>query len=164
MDRERLYEQIEARVDAMVAAGAADEVRAADAAGASATARKALGFEQLLAGDVEGMKRATRRYARRQLTWLRKLPDVLALDATAQDADALGSRDTGRVHFEKWQALGNDYLVFQARALHAGGGQAPVRPALRAGRRRRPGAQRADRSPASSPGCASTTPTAARRS
>ena len=38
----------------MVAAGAADEVRAADAAGASATARKALGFEQLLAGDVDG--------------------------------------------------------------------------------------------------------------
>ncbi len=91
MDRERLYEQIDARVDAMVAAGAADEVRAADAAGAGPTARKALGFEHLLAGDVDGMKQATRRYARRQLTWLRKLPDVLDLDATDADPDALAA-------------------------------------------------------------------------
>ena len=46
MDRERLYKRIEARVDAMVAAGVEEEVRRADAAGASATARKALGFEE----------------------------------------------------------------------------------------------------------------------
>ena len=59
MDREALYARIDARVDAMVAAGAAEEVRAAAAAGASATARKALGFEELLAGDVEAMKHAT---------------------------------------------------------------------------------------------------------
>jgi tRNA dimethylallyltransferase len=70
----------------MVAAGAADEVRHADAAGASPTARKALGFEQLLTGDVEAMKRETRRYARRQLTWLRKLPGVHLLDVTGRDA------------------------------------------------------------------------------
>ena len=36
----------------------------------------ALGFEELLAGDVEAMKTRTRRYAKRQLTWLRKLPGV----------------------------------------------------------------------------------------
>ena len=48
MDRDELYERIDARVDAMVAAGAADEVRRADAAGASHTARDALGFEELL--------------------------------------------------------------------------------------------------------------------
>ena len=53
-DRDELYARIDARVDAMVAAGAADEVRAADAAGASRTARAALGFAELLAGDVEG--------------------------------------------------------------------------------------------------------------
>ena len=61
------------RVEEMVAAGAADEVRRANAAGASITARKALGFNELLAGDVEAMKRRTRNYARRQLTWMRKL-------------------------------------------------------------------------------------------
>jgi tRNA dimethylallyltransferase len=87
MEREALYARINARVDAMVAAGAAEEVRAADAAGASRTARAALGFEHLLAGDVEGMKTATRRYARRQLTWLRKLPGVQRLDVTGRAAD-----------------------------------------------------------------------------
>ncbi|MGI8622443.1 MAG: tRNA (adenosine(37)-N6)-dimethylallyltransferase MiaA, partial [Solirubrobacteraceae bacterium] len=82
MDREALYARIDARVDAMLAAGVVDEVRAADAAGASATARKALGFEALLVGDVDAMKRATRRYARRQLTWLRKLGGVMRVDVT----------------------------------------------------------------------------------
>ncbi len=79
-DRDELYERIERRVDAIVAAGAEDEVRRADAAGASPTARVALGFEQLLTGDIDGMKRRTRRYARRQLTWMRKLPDVELVD------------------------------------------------------------------------------------
>ena len=86
MEREALYARIDARVDAMVAAGAAEEVRAADAAGASATARKALGFADLLAGDTEAMKRRTRQYARRQLTWLRKLPDVERVDVTGREA------------------------------------------------------------------------------
>ncbi|HWD70773.1 MAG TPA: tRNA (adenosine(37)-N6)-dimethylallyltransferase MiaA [Solirubrobacteraceae bacterium] len=81
-DRERLYAQIEKRVDAMLEAGAEDEVRRASAAGASATARKALGFDDLLSGDVEAMKRRTRNYSRRQLTWMRKLPGVLQLDLT----------------------------------------------------------------------------------
>ena len=82
MEREALKARIDDRVREMVAAGAADEVRAAAAAGASATVRKALGFQELLAGDVEAMQRSTRRYARRQLTWMRKLPDVLLLDTT----------------------------------------------------------------------------------
>ena len=78
MDRDALYARIDARVDAMVAAGRVEEVRAADAAGASSTARQALGFEELLDGDVEAMKTRTRRYAKRQLTWLRKLPGARA--------------------------------------------------------------------------------------
>lgn len=79
-DRDALYARIEARVDAMVAAGAVDEVRRAHAAGASATARAALGFDELLRGDAGAMKRRTRNFARRQLTWLRKLPDVELVD------------------------------------------------------------------------------------
>jgi tRNA dimethylallyltransferase len=75
-DRDRLYRQIDARVEAMLADGVEDEVRRACAVGAGATARKALGFEELLTGDIEGMKRRTRNYARRQLTWMRKLPGV----------------------------------------------------------------------------------------
>jgi tRNA dimethylallyltransferase len=96
MDREALYARIDARVDAMVAAGAVDEVRAADAAGASRTARAALGFAELLAGDVDAMKRRTRRYAKRQLTWMRKLAGVELIDVTnrteAQVAEHLTRR------------------------------------------------------------------------
>jgi len=87
MDRAALYERIDARVDAMVAAGAADEARAANAAGASETARKALGFDDLLAGDVEAMKRRTRNLARRQLTWMRKLAGVEVVDVTGRAPD-----------------------------------------------------------------------------
>jgi tRNA dimethylallyltransferase len=82
LEREQLYARIDARVDAMVAAGARDEVRRAQAAGASVTARKALGFEELLSDDVESMKRRTRNYARRQLTWMRKLAGVHTIDTT----------------------------------------------------------------------------------
>lgn len=84
-ERDDLYARIDARVDAMVAAGAAGEVRAADAAGASRTARAALGFRELLDGDVDAMKRRTRRYARRQLTWMRKLAGVELVDLTGRD-------------------------------------------------------------------------------
>jgi tRNA dimethylallyltransferase len=87
MEREQLYERIDARVDRMLAAGVQDEVRLAAAGGASQTARKALGFEELLAGDVEATKRRTRNYARRQLTWMRKLAAINVLDATGRDPD-----------------------------------------------------------------------------
>ena len=95
MDREQLYARIDARVDAMLAAGAQEEVRRARATGASPTARKALGFEELLSGDVESMKRRTRNYARRQLTWMRKLAAVHTIDMTGRSpaavaADVLG--------------------------------------------------------------------------
>jgi len=85
MDREALYERIDRRVEQMVAAGAAQEVRTANAAGASSTARRALGFEELLTGDIDGMKRRTRNYARRQLTWMRKLAGIEVLDVTEED-------------------------------------------------------------------------------
>ena len=85
MDREELYRRIDARVDAIVAAGARDEARRAAEAGASETARQALGFQELLDGDIEAMKRRTRRYARRQLTWLRKLPDAELVDLTGRE-------------------------------------------------------------------------------
>ena len=87
MERERLYARIDARVDAMLAAGAAEEVRRADAAGASPTARKALGFEELLRGEPEAMKRRTRNYAKRQLTWMRRLEGAELLDVAADPAD-----------------------------------------------------------------------------
>ncbi len=89
MDREALYASIDARVEAIVAAGAADEVRAAHAAGASETARQALGFTELLGGDVERMKRRTRNYAKRQLTWMRKLAGVRVIDVGGREPQAV---------------------------------------------------------------------------
>jgi len=91
MERDALYARIDARVDAMVAAGAALEVRAAHAAGASETARKALGFDELLAGDIEAMKRRTRNFARRQLTWMRKIPNLHWVDRDGRDDAAVAA-------------------------------------------------------------------------
>jgi tRNA dimethylallyltransferase len=85
MEREELYQRIDERVDAMVAAGAREEVERVEGAGASRTARKALGYEELLAGDVDAMKRRTRQYAKRQLTWMRKLAGVTTIDVTDRD-------------------------------------------------------------------------------
>jgi tRNA dimethylallyltransferase len=88
MDRAQLYERIDARTEAIVAAGAEEEVRRAEAAGPSRTARKALGFDELLSGDVERMKKRSRNYARRQLTWMRKMAGVSTIDRTDRtDAD-----------------------------------------------------------------------------
>jgi tRNA dimethylallyltransferase len=88
VDREELAERIDARVDRMIAEGAAEEARGADEAGASRTARAALGFEQLVreidaapsAETVEAIKAAHRSYARRQLTWMRRMEGVTLID------------------------------------------------------------------------------------
>jgi tRNA dimethylallyltransferase len=99
MEREQLYARIDARVDQMLADGVQDEVRRARSAGASDTARKALGFEDLLSGDIEQMKRRTRNYARRQLTWMRKLAGVTVVDRTGRSAD-----DVAAEVFAAWGA------------------------------------------------------------
>ena len=91
MERGALYARIDDRVDAMVAAGAVEQVRAAHAAGASATARQALGFDELLRGDVDATRRRTRNLAKRQLTWLRKLPGVEIVDVTGRDPDEVAA-------------------------------------------------------------------------
>ena len=82
-DRAALYARIDARVDAMAAAGLFDEVERLLAAGLSpeSTAMQAIGYKETadcLLGRctreeaVEAIKRASRRYAKRQLTWLRR--------------------------------------------------------------------------------------------
>ena len=91
MAREELYARIDARVEAMLASGAKREVEAALAAGASPTARQALGFDELLAGNVEALKRRTRNYAKRQLTWLRKLAGAEIVDVTGRSADEVAA-------------------------------------------------------------------------
>jgi tRNA dimethylallyltransferase len=86
MQRDALYSRIDQRVETMVAAGAAEEVRSALAAGASITARKAVGFDELQHGDVAAMQLRTRRLAKRQLTWMRKLAHAEIIDVTGRGA------------------------------------------------------------------------------
>jgi tRNA dimethylallyltransferase len=93
IDRDELADRIDRRVDAMLAAGAAEEARAAADAGASRTARAALGFELFLEGHdgppppeaVEAVKAAHRRYGRRQLTWMRRMEGVEVINRTGSD-------------------------------------------------------------------------------
>jgi tRNA dimethylallyltransferase len=95
IDRAELGARIDRRVDEMVAAGAVEEVRSAVRAGASRTARAALGFEELLAGDVDAVKRAHRAYARRQLTWMRRMPGVVLVDRTGRTDDDVAREAVG---------------------------------------------------------------------
>lgn len=87
-DRETLYRRIEMRVDQMFEMGLVEEARALYDAGYLApdtTAGGAIGYKELL-GYLRGemtldeakdtLKTATRHYAKRQLTWLRKNPSV----------------------------------------------------------------------------------------
>jgi tRNA dimethylallyltransferase len=97
VDREELAQRIEARVDRMVEEGAIEEVKRADAAGASRTARAAIGFEELLRDDVEAMKSAQRAYARRQLTWMRKMPGVTLIDRSGLPDEDVAAQILGEL-------------------------------------------------------------------
>ena len=85
MEREALAERIAERAPRIASSGAIDEAKRADAAGASRTARAAIGFDELLAGDLDGYVSAQRALARRQLTWMRKLEGVEVIDRTGRD-------------------------------------------------------------------------------
>lgn len=97
MDREQLYARIDARTEAIVAAGARDEVVRAEEAGPSRTARKALGFDEVLAGDLELMQKRSRNYARRQLTWMRKIPNLNWIDRTGLSDTAVATQISDRL-------------------------------------------------------------------
>ena len=93
LPREQLYRRIDERVERMLAAGALDEVRAALAGPVSRTAAQAIGFREL-AACVEGkltldeaaaaIRQKSRRYAKRQLTWMRKMPDIVRIDLAGE--------------------------------------------------------------------------------
>jgi tRNA dimethylallyltransferase len=91
MDREKLYERIDERTKRIVAAGAREEVVRAEEVGPSRTARKALGFEEVLAGDIELMQKRSRNYARRQLAWMRKIPNLRRIDRKDRPDTAVAS-------------------------------------------------------------------------
>jgi len=96
MDRDALYQRIDARVDAMINAGLLQEVQQLLDAGYSQELKsmQSIGYRHMVefihhrmdwAETVRTMKRDTRRYAKRQLTWFRADPDVIWL--TPQESD-----------------------------------------------------------------------------
>ena len=100
-DREELRRRIAQRVDEMLARGALDEVARARAAGPlSRTVRQAIGVRELCAvldGELTREEAAarmtarTRALARRQLTWMRKLPRAALVPAAGRPADAVAA-------------------------------------------------------------------------
>ena len=92
-DRRQLYERIDRRVDEMISEGLVDEVRMLTGRGLRAEdiSMKGIGYKEIIAFlegeyDLEEairlVKRNTRRYAKRQLTWFRRYPDMIWLDVT----------------------------------------------------------------------------------
>jgi tRNA dimethylallyltransferase len=103
LPRPILYERIEQRVDQMIAAGLEDEVRRLmkSPEGLSTTARQALGYKELidrlegkisLEQAVELIKRRTRQFAKRQLTWFRADPRIVWLDVDGEGPEQTAER------------------------------------------------------------------------
>ena len=97
MDRTRLYERIDVRTEAIMVGGAREEIVAAEAMGPSRTARVALGFGEVLSGDLETMQKRSRNYARRQLTWMRKVPNLRWVDRGDRDDTAVAMTILGQL-------------------------------------------------------------------
>ena len=94
MDREKLYERINLRVDLMIENGLVDEVKnIVNKYNKFPTAMQGLGYKEVVQflneeitelEMVDKIKQESRRYAKRQLTWFRKNKDIIWLDGLAQ--------------------------------------------------------------------------------
>jgi len=93
MDREKLYERINMRVDLMVEAGLVEEVRQLLDRGLdpALTSMQGLGYKELvpyLFGEItlekaiNDIKQRTRHFAKRQLSWFRRMPEIEWFDMT----------------------------------------------------------------------------------
>jgi tRNA dimethylallyltransferase len=96
LDRKKLYERIDRRVEKMISDGFLDEVKGLKEKGYSRELKafKTVGYQELfsyLEGEtdcgsaVESIKSSTRRYAKRQLTWFRKDNGIRWLDVERED-------------------------------------------------------------------------------
>lgn len=111
-DRAALTARIDRRVDEMLAAGALEEVATARAAGPfSRTAAQAIGVRELCAvldGELAlpeaaaRMKSRTRALARRQLTWMRKLPDASLVPVTGRSSADVAADILTRLRERAW--------------------------------------------------------------
>lgn len=102
MEREEVYARIEKRVDSMVKKGLIDEIKALNNERLSKTARQALSYKEIsryLRGEIdletakEEIKKNTRRFAKRQLTWFRNDRRIKWI--------LVNKKDTGNAIFRK---------------------------------------------------------------
>lgn len=112
MDRQILYKRIEDRIDEQIHAGLVDEVRSLLDKGYSRDlpSMKGLGYKQIAAHlldefdlntAIELFKRDTRRFAKRQFTWFKRVPAVEWIDMSnlnAENAVSLISHKISAVH------------------------------------------------------------------
>ena len=97
MPREILYDRINRRVDMMMEMGLADEIKTLLDKGydPGLTSLQAIGYKELIPAvkgemsfdeAVETLKKNTRHFAKRQLTWFRKDKSIVAFDVTDYDS------------------------------------------------------------------------------
>ena len=108
-ERSELYRRIEARVDNMMAAGLEDEVRRLLASGVSrhAQAMQGIGYKEMasyiygestLNDAVAEIKKATRHFAKRQITWYKKMPYIHWLDIDKGSFETTMERAMCEIH------------------------------------------------------------------
>ena len=99
-EREALYQSINKRVDQMIEAGLIDEVTSLLRGGFrnALTAQQAIGYKEIvryLDGEItkqqaiDDIKQATRRYAKRQLSWFKRDDSIVWLDANQLNEEAM---------------------------------------------------------------------------
>ncbi len=110
-DREELYQRINQRVEAMFERGVIEEARAAGAIGATASQmigsseiRELLDGKMSLFQCIAEIQQATRRYAKRQLTWFRRQTNFLPLNLSLLTHNE--ARILLRQHSERQRASG----------------------------------------------------------
>lgn len=99
-ERSNLYEIINSRVDHMIKNGLVDEVRRLlnDGLDKSCQSMKAIGYRQIISyleGEydlntaIELIKRDSRRYAKRQLTWFRRYEDAVWINVDSMNTEQI---------------------------------------------------------------------------
>lgn len=97
LERQELYRRIDRRVSLMFKRGVVDEVEKARRGTVSRAAAQAIGFrvlcryldgEMTLEQAADRIRQDSRRYAKRQLTWMRKMPDIARIDLTGSSTEA----------------------------------------------------------------------------
>ncbi|MEI6447718.1 MAG: tRNA (adenosine(37)-N6)-dimethylallyltransferase MiaA [Actinomycetes bacterium] len=96
-------DRVARRARAIFDGGGREEVLRAESLGPSATARAAIGWSELLAGDLDALTSRTWQLVRRQRTWMRKMRDVAQLDVTGLDDAAAAELLLG--HLERTTAV-----------------------------------------------------------